>query len=109
MALDPSELAKKALIAYRQLSEIVKDHIGVTSAIVHSESYNQILDTLNHCFAIDKTFEDSVKHLHHLQEGTPHLSYKMESDGKVLLATAHSFIEMYMSPEEKKKTFGFHT
>jgi hypothetical protein len=32
----------------------------------------------------------------------------MESDGRVLLATAHSFIEMYLSPEDKKKAIGFH-
>ena len=27
----------------------------------------------------------------------------MESDGRVLLATAHSFIELYLSPETRKR------
>jgi DNA-binding SARP family transcriptional activator len=103
MALDPNEAGKRALIAYRQLSEIVKSDIGVTSAKTYLESYNQILGTLVSCFTIDPAFTDAVKHLRKLGGSLDHLSNQMESDGKVLLATARAFIELYLSPEDKKK------
>lgn len=107
MPFDPHEAAKRVLIAYRQLNEIIKEeHIGLVSAVTHVESYNRILDILNECFSIDKAFVASVSHLHHLQDGTKQLSYQMESDGRILRATAHSFIEMYLSPEDKKKLLG---
>ncbi len=110
MAMDPHEAAKRALIAYRQLSEIVKDHIGVADAKAHMASYDRILETLNQCFAFDKAFLDSISHLKPLSRSSDAMqaSFQMESDGKVLLATAHSFIEMYLSPEDKKKAIGFH-
>jgi hypothetical protein len=110
MAMDPNEAAKRALIAYRQLSEIVKDPIGYGSAKAHLQSYNRILDSLNECFSsIDKSFADSVKHLHTLSDFGGTLPDQMESDGKILLATARGFIEFYLSAEEKKKAFGFHS
>jgi hypothetical protein len=110
VAIDPNEAARRALIAYRQLNEIVKEEIGLASAKAHLTSYNRILETLNECFAFDKAFVDSINHLKPLGSQKPmETSYQMESDGKVLLATAHSFIEMYLSPEEKKKVIGFHT
>jgi len=111
MALNSDEAAKRVLIGYRQLNEIVKEHIGLSSAKAHVASYNKILDTLNQCFSIDPAFKDAVSHLHPLEyiKGADLLlAHQMESDGRVLLATAHSFIEMYLSPEEKKKAIGFH-
>jgi hypothetical protein len=36
-------------------------------------------------------------------------SRRMDAYGAILLATAHDFIELYLSPEEKKKAFGFDT
>ena len=108
MALDPNEAAKRVLIAYRQLNELVKEHIGFASAAANIESYNRILASLNECFSIDKAFASSVSHLRPLRDETNNLPFQMESDGKILLSTAHSFIELYLSPEEKKKTIGFH-
>jgi hypothetical protein len=112
MALDPNEAAKRAFIAYQQLNEIVKNDIGVSSAKAHLDSYNRILEVLTQCFSIDPAFKDAISHLHALTHrgivGAMDAGYQMESDGRVLLATARSFIELYLSPEEKKKTIGFH-
>jgi hypothetical protein len=110
MADNPQELAKKALIAYRQLHEIVKETLGHETAKAHLDSYNRIVETLNECFAIDPAFADAIKHIHAFGEPLApgvRLVFKMEADGKILLATAHSFIEMYLSPEDKKKAIGF--
>jgi hypothetical protein len=111
MALDLNEAAKRAFIAYRQLDAIVKEPVGVDSATSYAESYNRILETLNQCFAIDKSFSDAVSHLKPLEKahGAVILSYQLDAYGAILLATAHDFIEMYLSPEEKKKAFGFNT
>jgi hypothetical protein len=111
MALDPNDAAKRVLIAYRQLSEIVKEEIGVASAKAHIESYDRILATLNECFSVDKAFSDSISHIKPLGQSFDAMraSYQMESDGKVLLAAAHSFIEMHLSPENRNKAIGFHT
>ncbi len=68
MALDPNELAKKALIAYRQLQEIVKADIGMESARAHRDSYNRILETLNKCFAIDPAFAEAIRHIHPFEQ-----------------------------------------
>jgi hypothetical protein len=106
MALDPNEAAKRVLIAYRQLSEILKEPIGLLSALAHLESYNRILNTLHECFSVDKAFQNSVSHLKPLASDVEYRN--LESDGRVLLATAHTFIELYLSPEEKKKAIGFH-
>jgi hypothetical protein len=109
--LDAHEAAKRALIAYRQLSEIAKEDVGVSSAKAHVESYNKILETMNRCFSIDRAFSDAVSHLRPLGltvDGI-RLAHQMESDGRILLATAHSFIELYLSAEDRKKAFGFHT
>jgi hypothetical protein len=87
MAVDQNEAAKRALIAYRQLNEIVKEPIGYSDARAHLQSYNRILATLNDCFsAIDKSFADSVKHLQTLGDVGGTLPDMMESDGKILLA-----------------------
>jgi hypothetical protein len=110
MALDSQDAAKRAFIAHQQLSEIAKEHIGVSSAKAHVESYNRILATLNQCFSIDPAFKDAVSHLQALRYtggSGLELSDQLESDGRILLATAHSFIQLYLSPEEKKKTIGF--
>lgn len=107
MSLDPNEAAKRVLINYRQLDAMVKDHIGILTANTNLESYNRILRSLMDCFVVDESFRESIKHLRPLSDSTDNLSYQMESDGKVLLATAHSFIEMYLSPEDKKKAIGF--
>ena len=111
MALDPNDAAKRVLICYRQLNELLKDIAG-TKARARLESYNHILETLKECSALDLAFADAVRHLQPIQPeglaaGEAHL--KLGADGAVLLATAHSFIELYLSPEEKKKTMGFHT
>lgn len=111
MAQDPNEAAKRALIAYRQLSAIVKEPVGVDSATAYAESYNRILESLKQCFSIDKSYSDAVNHLEPLEKahGAVILSYQLDAYGAVLLATAHAFIELYLSPEEKKKALGFHT
>jgi hypothetical protein len=111
MALDPNEAARRALIAYRQLGAIVKEPVGVESASASAESYNQILETLNQCFAIDKSFSDAVIHLKPLEKahGAVILSYQLDAYGAILLATAHDFIETYLPPEEKKQAFGSDT
>ncbi len=105
--MEPNEAAKRALIAYRQLNEMVKDNIGVASAKAHVTSYNKILDTLNQCFEVDPSFSDAVRHLSHLQPGMHDLSFQMESDGRTLLATAHAFLELYLSADDRKKAIGF--
>ncbi len=111
MALDLNGAAKRALIAYRQLGAIVKEPVGVHSATSCAESYNRILDTLNQCFAIDKPFSDAVSHLEPLEKahGAVILSYQFDAYGAIPLGAAHDFIEMYLSPEEKKKAIGFDT
>lgn len=112
MALDPNEAGKRVFIAYRQLHEIVKDGVGVSAAKANLISYNKILETLNQCFAIDVAFKDAVNHLHPVGYDAAHaleIAHKIQADGKVLLATAHSFIEMYLSADDKKKAFGFHS
>lgn len=117
MALAPHEVARKVLIAYRQLEEIVKGPIGIKSAQAHVTSYDRILETLKECFVVDSIFVDAIKHLRPLDKSSRSmlgitsafdLPFQMESDGKVLLATAHSFIELYLSPEDKKNAIGFH-
>jgi hypothetical protein len=111
MSLDTSEAAKKVLIAYRQLEAMVRDGVGVASAKAQVESYDRILETLKQCFSLDKAFADSISHLNSLStlaRGDAMLAaHQMEADGGVLLATAHSFIELYLSPEDKKKVLGF--
>lgn len=111
MAVDTNETAKKVLIAYRQLEAIVKDGVGVASAKAQAESYDRILETLKQCFSLDKAFSDSISHLKPLSTlargDAMHAAYQMESDGGVLLAAAHSFIELYLSPDDKKKVLGF--
>jgi hypothetical protein len=62
--MDPSEAAKHAFIAYRQLTEILKDGIGYNSAAAHLSSYNRIVDTLVRCFKFDPAFTDSVANIH---------------------------------------------
>src|ERR1700691_2000790 len=107
MPTDPTEVAKRVLIDYRQLEAMLKDHIGIMTAKVNLGNYNRILKSLMDCFVIDESFRESIKHLRSLNNDTDDLSFQMESDGKILLATAHSFIEMYLSPEDKKKAIGF--
>lgn len=114
MAINPQETAEaaKVLIAYRQLSEMLKDG-GVRASTVGTniESYNRFLETLTQCFGVDQASHDAVRHLKELggsAEPPIALANQMASDGKVLLATAHSFVEIYLSPEDKKKVFGFH-
>ena len=106
--MEPNDAAKRVLIGYRQLSEILKTQLGIMSAQTRLESYNRILSSLQECFALDPAFADAVHHLHPLRESED-LRWRMESEGQVLLATAHSFIELYLSPEDKKKTIGFHS
>ena len=79
------------------------------AAPLQVESYNRILATLKECFSVDPSFREAVDHLQKLTENSNDFIHRMECDGKVLLATAHSFIELYLSPEEKKKTIGFPT
>lgn len=106
---DPNETAKRVLIAYQQLSEITKEHLHYGNAPAYLGSYNRILDTLKECFSIDSGFTHAIEHLVHLRNGdNDKLPNQMECDAKILRATAHSFIELYLSPEEKKKTIGFH-
>jgi hypothetical protein len=103
--------AKRALICYRQLDELLKDIVGA-KARARLESYNSILETLKECFAHDADFADTVKHLRPIRpEGLRggEAQLKLGADGAVLIATAHSFIELYLSPEDKKKAIGFHT
>ena len=110
MALDSNDAAKRVLICYRQLTELLKDlkDITMVEAEARLKSYNHILETLKECFALDSTFTDSVKHLQPISSGgAPNL--KLGADGVVLLATAHSFIELYLSPEYKSKAIGFHS
>jgi hypothetical protein len=73
MALDPQQVAKRVLIAYKQLNEIIKDSINPLEANAHIESYNRILDTLNECFAIDEVFKKAISHLRHLTSGTKYI------------------------------------
>jgi hypothetical protein len=101
--MEANEAAKRVFIAYRQLEEILKSGIGFQSFHSQMPSYNRILTTLKQCFAIDPLFQEAVEHL----ETDPGNLYKMTADAKVLLATAHSFIELYLSPEDKKKSIGF--
>lgn len=107
-APDLNEAAKRVLIAYRQLSKIVKS-VGVASALANIVSYNRILDTLNQCFSINPAFSDAVSHLHPLDEtgGSAQLAAQVKADAAILLATSHAFIELYLSPEDKKKAIGF--
>src|SRR5215472_5061198 len=98
MAPQPEDIARQVLIAYRQLESIVKSDIGAVTARTQLQSYNRILETLKQCFSIDKVFSDSVNHLQPLGPSLDDLPWQMESDGRVLLATAHSFIELYLSP-----------
>jgi hypothetical protein len=102
MNLNPSEAARKVLIAYRQLSEIVKDSIVLVSAKSHCERYDQILVTLGECFTFDDDLTQSVSLLRPLHPSTINLVYHMESDGRKLLAMARSFIESYLPPEDKR-------
>jgi|SRR6266478_3316442 len=108
MALDPQEAAKHVFIAYRQLEAIVKDDIGFVTAKTQLQTYNHILETLKQCFTVDKAFSDAVKHFQSCRASDENLPFQMESDGRTLLATAHSFIELYLSPEDKRKAIGFH-
>jgi hypothetical protein len=108
MSLEPNDVAKRVLIDYRQLSAIVKEDIGILTAATSCDSYNRILASLKRCFEIDESFGEAIAHFRSLnKDSTDNLSYQMVSDGRVLLATAHSFIEMYLSPEDKKKAIGF--
>jgi hypothetical protein len=111
MSLGPQEAAKKVLIAYRQLEAILKDGVGVASGKAQAESYDRILETLNQCFSFDKEFSDSISHLKPVgptaRADAMRAAYQIESDGTVLLATAHSFIELYLAPDDKKKAIGF--
>src|SRR5215470_7179974 len=93
MVLDPNEAARRVFIAYRQLSEIMKE-VNYATAAASLTSYNRILDTLNECFQIDSAFKHAVGHLRYLGQGDENkLPFQMKSDGRVLLATAQSFIE----------------
>jgi hypothetical protein len=106
---DANEAAKRVLIAYQQLGEVVKEHLHFGNAPAYLASYNRILDTLKECFSLDPDFQSAIQHLAHLRNGdNDKLPNQMECDAKILRATAHSFIELYLSPEEKKKTIGFH-
>jgi hypothetical protein len=109
VALDSKDAAKQVFIAYRQLESIVKNDIGFVTAKTQLQTYNHILETLKQCFTNDTAFSESIKHLQPCRAGDENLAFQMESDGRTLLATAHSFIELYLSPEDKKKAIGFHT
>jgi hypothetical protein len=108
MGIDPNDAAKRVLIAYRQLTSILKESIVHASAKAHLLSYNKILDTMKECFSIDSAFAESVQHLKPLGTDLGGLAHQMESDGKCLIATAHAFIEFYLSAEDKKNAIGFH-
>jgi hypothetical protein len=105
---DQQETAKQVFVAYRQLETLLKERLGYVTAPARLQTYNRILETLKQCFSTDKTFSDAVKHLGSLRVNLDDLPRKMEADGGILLATAHSFIELYLSPEDKKKAIGFH-
>jgi hypothetical protein len=106
--VEPSEAAKRALISYRQLEAILKDGVGVRDSQAVVDTYDKVLETLKHCFSIDPAFEEAVKHVRKPDRAdSMSLAYRLESDGKILLATAHAFIELYLSTEDKQKAIGF--
>src|ERR1700675_3508646 len=106
--VEQNEAGKRALIAYRQLEAILKEGVGVRDSQIIADTYDKVLETLKHCFSIDPAFEEAVKHLRRPDRAdSMSLAYKLESDGKILLATAHAFIELYLSTEDKKKAIGF--
>jgi hypothetical protein len=107
VAPSEADMAKQAFIAYKQLEAFLRGPINFSTLGALIPSYNNILDRLLECFAIDSVFSQSVAHLRPYGNGQDN-PFQMKSDGDILLATAHSFIELYLSPEEKKKTVGFH-
>jgi hypothetical protein len=68
--MEPSDAAKRVLIAYRQLEAILQPGVvGASSVTAAADSYDKILETLKQCFSVDPLFEDAVKHLHSPSRG----------------------------------------
>jgi len=117
--MENAEAAKNVFIGYRQLEELVKyvsqskDEYTTVQRVVETSvpTYNAILTTLKECLALDPAFAARIAHLQVLDANTnPWLLFEaLKGNGVVLRGTAHAFIELYLSPEEKKKAIGFHT
>jgi hypothetical protein len=106
--MEPNEAAKRAFVAYRQLDAVLEGRPGYSSIYAAADTYDRVLKTLQECFSIDSSFADAVKHIKQPDRADKsHLIPQLRTDGEVLRATAHAFIELYLSPEEKKKAIGF--
>lgn len=115
--MSPAEAAKIVFICFRQLEELLRqlasdgrDYASVCHTVSASvPTYNAILSSLKECFAIDREFAQRIDHLQPLSsENEWETIRKMSVEGAVLRGSAHAFIELYLSPEERKKAIGFH-
>lgn len=117
--MEPAEAAVNVFVCYRQLEELLK-YLAPTSygkpasevsRVVRTSvpTHNAILKSLKECLAVNDAFAERITHLQPLDPEANNwdLLERLKSDGAVLRGTAHAFIELYLSPEEKKKAIGF--
>jgi hypothetical protein len=114
--MEQANAAKTVFICFRQLEELLKtvapyqkERYGdqVHTAKACAPTYNSILSNLKECFGVEPAFARLIEHLRPIQDGDFGVIEKISSEGAVLRGTAHALIEMYLSPEEKKKAIGF--
>jgi hypothetical protein len=110
MAMHIGQMAKKVLSLHDALQDVLGSDAGKESAEARVEKYNVVLDLLKECFAkSDFAFEEAIEHLKPLDRiaDSGKDSRRLKTDGRFLLTTARRFIELYLSPEDKKAV-GFH-
>ena len=114
-----SEAGRAAFVCYRQLDELVRvvDGYGakfaeVFATAVSIDSYNRILARVKECVSADPVFAKAIEHLQEVPKdfkslGGDRIWGMLKADASVLRATLHTFIELYLTAEEKKKVIGF--
>ena len=115
--MEPNEAAKVAFICYRQLEELIRatenlgkeKHGSQWADKVLAPTYNNILKTLKEAFSVDQHFTESIRQFEPLDkaDNVYEIYLVIRANSQILLGSVRAFIELYMDPDEKKKTIGF--
>jgi len=111
MAIFIGAVAKQVLFGYRDVQKLLEENVDRKSAAALVNRYNQDLEFIREWFDKgDQSFLEPIVHLETLSVKTNgwwetwSLSRRIKSDGRLLLATTHAFLEMHLQPEDKKET-----
>jgi hypothetical protein len=121
---DGAKLAREALIVYGQLTAL-KDMLEkfdyAEKRIIYIDtkslaiSFNMILIKMKEVFeAVDKSFLNSINYINALpkdaersERGHELVLQPMKTYIPIMIGSLNIFLQLYLAPEDKKKTIGF--